>query len=211
MLLENLNSALRTGLLPEVGVWGYVLLAILVAFEGPIATLLGAAAASAGLMKPWLVFFSAAAGNLIADSLWYSIGYAGRIEWVFKIGRGVGLRHEQMEHLKHNMLKHATKILFLAKLTMTFMIPSLISAGLARVPWKRWFPSIFAGEMLWTGSLVLIGFYATEAIKRVEQGIEYGILIGSIIFLVIVLYFGRRFLKVQEEKDEEENQAASRE
>ena len=36
------------GQLPELGHWTYILLALLVMVEGPIATLLGAAAASAG-------------------------------------------------------------------------------------------------------------------------------------------------------------------
>ena len=32
------------------------------------------------------------------------------------------------------------------------------------------------GEIIWTGSLVLLGYYAAEAIRRVEQGVEYVIL-----------------------------------
>jgi hypothetical protein len=55
--------------------------------EGPIATLLGAAAASAGLMRPVLVFIVAAADNLTADSIWYSLGRAGKPEWVLHFGR----------------------------------------------------------------------------------------------------------------------------
>ena len=49
---------LKYGPMAHLGYWNYVLLAILVAVEGPIATLLGAVAASAGLMRPILVFFS---------------------------------------------------------------------------------------------------------------------------------------------------------
>ena len=93
------------------------------------------------------------------------------------------------------MHEHAAKILFMAKLTVSFMIPSLIAAGLVKVRWRRWFPSLFAGEMIWTGSLVLIGYYATEAIKRIEQGMEYLILGLSIIFVLFLLWMGRRFLR----------------
>ncbi len=55
---------LRSGHLPEFGYWTYIVLGLLVLIEGPIATLLGAAAASAGLMRPWAVFLAAAIGNL---------------------------------------------------------------------------------------------------------------------------------------------------
>ena len=72
-----------------------------------------------------------------------------------------------LERLEQGMHDHASKILFIAKLTVSFMIPSLIAAGLIKVPWKRWFPALFAGEMIWTGSLMLVGYFATEAIKKV--------------------------------------------
>ncbi|MBI1794714.1 MAG: VTT domain-containing protein [Chloroflexi bacterium] len=192
---------IKGGQLPEMGIWTYLLLAVLVAIEGPIATLLGAAAASAGLMRPWSVFFAAAIGNITADTLWYSIGYMGRIEWLFHFGKRLGLRRDLLEHLKHNMDKHATKILFLAKLTVSFVIPSLITAGLLRLPLRRWFPALIVAETIWTGSLVLIGFYTTEAIKRVERGIEYAVLTASILFVIFLILAGRRLIKAWD-KDE---------
>jgi membrane protein DedA with SNARE-associated domain len=194
-ILQNFLLAVKSGQLPQLGYWTYLVLAVLVALEGPVATLLGAAAASAGLMRPWLVFFAAAIGNLTADSLWYSLGYAGKLEWALRFGRRLGLRPGVLERVEQGMHKNAAWILFMAKLTVSFMIPSLIAAGLMKVPWRRWFPALFAGEMIWTGSLVLIGFYATEAIKRVEQGVEYLVLALSLVFVIIMLWMGRRLLR----------------
>ncbi len=194
-LLQNFFLDMKSGQLPQLGYWTYLALALLVAIEGPVATLLGAAAASAGLMRPWLVFLAAAAGNLTADSLWYTIGYAGKLEWALQFGRRLGLRPGILERLEQGMQKHAARILFMAKLTVSFMIPSLIAAGLVKVPWRRWFPALFTGEMIWTGSLVLIGYYATEAIKRVEQGVEYMILVLSLVFVIFMLWKGRHLLR----------------
>jgi membrane protein DedA with SNARE-associated domain len=193
--LQNIILVAKSGQLPQLGYWTYLLLAVLVAIEGPLATLLGAAAASAGLMRPWLVFLAAAAGNLTADSLWYTLGYAGKLEWMSRFGRRLGLRPAILERLEQGMHEHAARILFMAKLTVSFMIPSLIAAGLVKVPWRRWFPALFAGEMVWTGSLVLIGYYATEAIKRVEQGVEYTILALSLVFVIFMLWKGRHLLR----------------
>ncbi len=194
-LIQHFIATIKSGELPQLGYWTYILLAALVAVEGPIATLLGAAAASAGLMRPMLVFLSAAVGNLTSDTLWYSIGYLGKTDWILHFGKRLGLRESLIDHLKQNMVKHATKVLFLAKLTLSFVIPSLIAAGLLRVPWKRWFPALIAAETLWTGSLVLIGYYTTEALKRVEQRIEYIALAASIIFVIVVIAGGRRLVK----------------
>lgn len=196
-LFEYLKSfwvLLQQGQLPEVGRWNYFLLAVLVAVEGPIATLLGAAAASAGLMRFWAVFLSAALGNLTADSLWYLLGYSGKIETALRLGRWAGLRRKHVDHLTFAMQKHGVKILFFAKLTAGFMIPSLVAAGLARLPWKRWFPVLLLAETIWTGTLLYIGFYTTEAIKAVSRDIAYISLAVSVLFLAVIFWEGRRIL-----------------
>jgi membrane protein DedA with SNARE-associated domain len=45
-------------------------------------------------MRPGLVFLAAATGNLTADSLWYTLGYAGKLEWALRFGRRLGLQAE---------------------------------------------------------------------------------------------------------------------
>ncbi len=192
---QNLIALIRSDQLPQLGYWTYVLIAVLVAIEGPIATLLGAAAASAGLMRPGLVFLAASTGNLSADCIWYTIGYLGKIEWILRFGKRLGIRSDFLGRLERGMHRHALRIILLAKLTLSFVIPTLVAAGLVKAPWKKWFPAVFMGEMIWTGSLVLIGYYTTEAIKRVEKGIEYAVLAGSVIFVIFMLWFGRRLLK----------------
>jgi membrane protein DedA with SNARE-associated domain len=196
-LIQSLIEALRSGQLPQLGAWTYVVLAALVAVEGPFATLLGAAAASAGLMKPGWVFIAAAAGNLTADSLWYTVGYLGKVEPLLRFGKRLGIKADMLERLEAAMRDHAARILFMGKLTLSLMIPTLIAAGLVKAPWRRWFPAIFTGEMLWTGSLVIIGFYITEAIKRVELGIKYLGVAGALFFVLFLVIIERRIAKKQ--------------
>ncbi len=194
-LLASFFLTLKSGQLPQLGVWTYFVLASLVAVEGPIATLLGAAAASGGLMRPLWVFIAAAAGNLTADTLWYTMGRLGKIDTLLRFGQKLGIRKDILERLQAGMKEHTLRILFIAKLTISFIIPSLIAAGLVKAPWKRWFPAIFMGEMIWTGSLVLIGYYATELIKRIEKGVEYAALGGGLIFIFLLLFMGKRMLR----------------
>lgn len=192
--LQAMLATLRSGHIPELGYWTYLILFVMVAIEGPISVLLAAAAASAGLMRPLPVFLTAAAGNLTADTLWYLLGYLGKTEWIYHLGGRVGVRPSLVEHLKHNMIKHATRVMFLAKLTVSFVIPALITAGLLRVPMRRWFPYFVISEALWTGTLVVIGFYTTESIKRVQQGFEYAALGVSVAFVIVMFLLGRRVM-----------------
>jgi membrane protein DedA with SNARE-associated domain len=198
---EGFWHSLQSGQVPNLGIWNYVLLAVFVFIEGPIATLLGAAAASAGVMKIDLVFIAASTGNLSADSAWYLLGYTGRVEWLLRHGRWLGIRRHHLERLRRLMNRHAPKILLAAKLTSALIIPSLIAAGMARVPWRRWFPPVLAGEVIWTGSLVLIGYYATQLVGKVERDVRYLAGIGIVVFLAILVWFIRRALQQRGERD----------
>jgi len=173
--------------------WAYVVLAIVVAVEGPVTTLAGAVAASTGLLNPVLVFVSASIGNLIADTLWYSLGYLGKIEWAVRYGGWLGIKEQSIARLQKDVQDHIHKILFLAKLTLGFVIPTLIAAGLARVPFKRWFGVLFAAECLWTGSLVLVGYYFGYLTQQIETDLRWLSLGGGFLFIIIVgLYLSHR-------------------
>lgn len=177
------------------GIMHYLILAVLVAVEGPLMTLLGAAASSAGFMQPGWVFVAAAVGNLSADIIWYSLGFLGKIEWAYQYGNWLGLKRQHIEKIQSHIHAHAAKVLFLAKLSAGLMIPSLIAAGIAKVPIKKWFPALIIGETLWTGTLVLCGYYAAEAIKQVEKGVHYiGIGVSVLLILGIAIWVIRHYI-----------------
>ncbi len=202
--IQTFWTNLQAGQLPQLGVSSYLVLAILVLIEGPIATLLGAAAASAGLLRPSLVFVCAATGNLTADILWYTLGYLGKVEWLLRYSRYIGIRRKHLDRLQHEISEHAIKFLLIAKLTAGFVIPTLIAAGLAKVPLRRWFPVVLSGEMLWTGSLVLLGYYAAEAIRQIEKGVQYLALATTVFFILLAIWRVRQILRKREELEENE-------
>jgi len=169
--------------------WGYILLALLVAVEGPITTLAGAVAASAGYLNPVLVFASASIGNLTADTLWYSVGYVGKTEWLVKYGRWFGIKEKLVEQLQKDIQIHIRKILFAAKLTLGFVVPTLIAAGLARVPMKRWFGVLFTAECIWTGGLVLAGYYFGYLVQGIGSNLRWVSLGGTAVFIVIAIIY----------------------
>ncbi len=194
VFFHQILTMVHSGHLPQLGLWTYPLISILVAFEGPATTLLATAAAAAGLLHPWLVFLFAAAGNLTSDIVWYSLGRAGKIDAWKRFAAKRSLDPEIVSTIETGINNHAMKIMFFAKMTMSFMIPTLITAGLSKVPYRKWFPADFAGEMLWTGSLVLIGYNAAEAIQGVAKGIGYVTIGLSVAFVLFLLFMGRRVL-----------------
>jgi membrane protein DedA with SNARE-associated domain len=194
-LLTTFWLALQAGQMPALGFWIYPLLTIFVAVEGPFAILLGAAAASAGLMDPLLVFAAACTGNLIADSLWYSLGYFGKVDWLIRRSQRFGVNPAQIERFTGSIRLHAVKLLFFAKLTNGFVVPALVAAGLVRVPWRRWFPLIALGETLVTGVLVAVIYFTAASLSQVEKGFQYFIFAFSLLFLLAAFIIARRIFR----------------
>ncbi len=176
----------------NLGLWAYLLLAVFVAIEGPVATLAGAVAASSGWMKPEGVFAAAASGNLIADSLWYTLGYMGKLEWVERFGRYVGVTPSVVQRMRDDIEKHVAKVLFIAKLTLGFSIPALVATGLSRVPARRWFPWLALGETIWTGSLVFLGYHLGQYVLTLERGVKIAAIAGLLLSTAfLVFYLGK--------------------
>ena len=196
-IIQQFWSDIQQGQLPELGPWNYVLLALLIVWQGPVATILGGAAASTGLLRPGLVFLAGVTGNLTADILWYSVGRRGNVDRLINSARLRDLV-PQMNSLKSGMRRHAPKFLLMSKLTFGLAVPTLVAAGLARLSWRKWFPVVFVGETIFTGTLVLIGYFAAEAIKQVEQGLQMFLLAISFIFIIMVFWFVPRALRDQE-------------
>jgi len=197
--LRELVANFQAGIYPDLGTWSYILLAVLVATEGPLSTLLGASAAAAGLLDWQLVLVATVVGNVAGDSLWYSIGYLGKMEWMYKHGRWFGMRPHHVERLEREMQSHARKLIIFAKLAYGLIVPTLVAAGMARVPWRKWFPVVFVVETLWSVLLVWIGFHTTAFIQDFKQTLHIvglGLLVAAGLFLL--MRFMRKRIDAQE-------------
>ena len=183
---------LQHGQLPSLGIWNYLLLMIMIVIQGPLSTMLGGAAAAAGLPNPFGVLAVAVVGNLGADTFWYAMGRASKIGYV---GRWSRRSQVLVRVLRDAMHEHALKVLLMAKLSIGMAVPAVLAAGLARVPWRRWFPIVLTGEILWTGMLLLVGYYATEAIKGAEQVVVYLGVVGIVLLIAGAIVVIPRRLK----------------
>jgi len=179
-------------------IWPYLLISFLVAVEGPLATLGAAIASSTGYLDPWLVFLFASGGNLSADILWYTLGYLGKLDLLERYGKWLGFKQSVILKLKQEMHDHVGKFLFVAKLTLGLVVPTLIAAGLARVPWKRWLGLLIVAEGIWTGDLVLGGYYYGQYILHIEKNLK---IISIAATIIMIMGLGIYFLRRRSHKD----------
>lgn len=173
--------------------WHYLLIFLGVAIEGPGVTLAAAALAGSGILDPYLVFLAAASGNITGDLCWYLLGFLGGFErglfWFPPLRRW----EPEIAHLKTRMKQHAPKMLLISKLSLGIgSIPMLIAAGLAHVAWWRVAPVQLVGEIVWTGSLVLIGVFLGQYVARLEYMLQIAGIVGSAIFVAGLIFLLRK-------------------
>jgi membrane protein DedA with SNARE-associated domain len=186
--LRELLMGLQAGIHPELGHWSYILLAVLVATEGPLSTLIGASAAAAGILEWQWVLVATVFGNIVGDCLWYSVGYMGKMQWLYDHGRWLGLRPHHVARLEREMRAHATKLIIFAKIAYGLIVPTLVAAGMARVPWRKWFPVVFVVETLWSILLVWVGYHTTAFIQAFEHSLHaigVAVLVGGVAFVLM--------------------------
>ena len=183
--LRLFSDQLQQGTVPPLGLWSYFLLMILIVIQGPISTLLGGVASAAGLLNPFGVLLVAMIGNLGADTFWYAIGWRGSGLTVGPLSKQ---RRRIVTRLENEMRQHAVRLLLLAKISIGMAVPALIAAGLARVRFRTWFPVVFAGEMIWSGGLLLVGHYATHTILAAESTLIRGGIAVTVLLILVALF-----------------------
>ncbi len=171
----------------------YAILGLSAMAEGPIATLIGGAATSSGLLLPLPVYLSVVVGNLTADMGWYSLGRFSKQEWLMRLGPKVGVEPQRIERLTRGIQNYAPRLLFLSKLTVGFPIPTLVATGLSRVPVRRWVGMLVLGELIKSAALVVAGYFFARAIQQASAGVQV-ILLGTTagILTAGVIWFKRQ-------------------
>ena len=60
-------------------------------------------------------------------------------------------------------------------------IPTLVAAGIARVPWSRVLLVQLMGEVIWTGSLVLFGFFLGRYVALLKHDLRIAPLVTGVL------------------------------
>jgi membrane protein DedA with SNARE-associated domain len=206
--LEEVFTNIQTGIYPDLGTWSYILLAVLVAVEGPLSTLLGATASAAGLLDWRWVLVATMIGNIAGDCLWYAVGYMGKMRWLYDHGRWLGLRPHHVARLEREMRAHATKLIIFAKIAYGLIVPTLVAAGMARVRWRKWFPVVFVVETIWSILLVWVGYHTTAFIQAFEQSLHaIGVAVMVAVTMLVLLRMLRKRIDRKELELDPMNQA----
>ncbi|MSO47387.1 MAG: DedA family protein [Thermoleophilia bacterium] len=182
------------GLIEEwLRTWGYLTIFIPLVLEtagiplpGGTILLIAAAAASRGILNPFLVAAVASLAAIIGDNIGFCIGRYG--------GRRLVNRLSHIAHVEagvvwgeHFFAIHGGKAVVLARWTAGLRIFGAWIAGMSQMRWRTFLVWNILGGVTWACTLTLVGYAFGESIERVESILGIG---GAIVFAAVLVVAG---------------------
>ncbi|MDO8511823.1 MAG: DedA family protein [bacterium] len=179
----------------------YLILFPLIVLEGPITVITAGVLTSVGLLNFFLVYFVAVIGDLAGDSLYYSIGRYGR-KHLDRWGRFIGLPKERLEKMETHFKDHGGKTLIAGKLSHAIGAIVLVSAGIARIPFRKFIIFNLWATLPKSLVLLLIGYYFGNTFIHLQRYFDFawlGALVATVLFILVYLFLRKTGKKLEEE------------
>ncbi len=172
-------------------VYGYWIILPLMIVEGPIVTIIAAFMASLGTFHVGVVFVLSMIGDVIGDIIFYGIGYVWGMRFARRWGKYCGITEERIGFLKKFFDTHGGKTVFLVKMTTGLCWATFVTAGVVKMPFRRFVGYSLLGGVVWSGFLTLVGYFFGYLYEQIAQYIAHA---GFIIFwcaaaVLLVVFF----------------------
>lgn len=166
--------------------YGYFAMLPLMTLEGPVVTLISAMLASMGaFFWPW-VFVLSVLGDMLGDVILYWIGYKYGMHFVRKIGKHISITESLVLRMEKYFTRHGGKTIFAVKSTVGLCWAAFTAAGIVKMDFKKFLKYSFLGGIVWSGSLVAMGYFYGYLWKSMKEYISWA---GWIITAVAVASF----------------------
>jgi membrane protein DedA with SNARE-associated domain len=180
-----------------LGVYKYAFLFITAFFEGPVIMTATGFLLHFGQFNFFVAFLALVFGDLAGDFAWYAIGYFAGKKIIMKYGKYISLDEKIVDRIERLYKNHQGKIIILSKITMGFgfSLATLTSAGMSRMPLKKFGLYNFIGGLIWVGFLMFLGYSLGSAYIRINEGLRVLFIIGSVAALLAALYGFQRYIR----------------
>lgn len=138
----------------------YAVIVPVTVLEGPLVMLISGFLIKLGYLAILPAYLCLMLGDIIGDVFWYMIGYYWGEPFIKRFGKYVSIDEKSVAIVKKVFHSHDTPILVISKLTMGFgfAIVTLFTAGLVKIPFRKYFILNLTGQLIWTGLLMYAGF-----------------------------------------------------
>lgn len=181
----------------------YVVIIPVTIIEGPIVMVLCGFLLRFGSFDLIPLYTILILSDMIGDIGWYCVGRFWGVPFVRRFGKYFSITEKTLEKGTELFHKHHNKILFISKITMGFgfALVTLITAGIAKVPFKKYLVFNVAGQFVWTAALLAIGYSFGNIYTSIDKGFRDVALVAIIVMALAIVYgFGKYINKRIAEK-----------
>ncbi len=169
---------------------------------GETITIVGGFLAGSNELNYWLVLVTAIAGAVLGDNIGYAIGKFGGWQLMLKMGSLFRIKEIELEKAKEEFSKNAAKAVFFGRFITLLRIFAGPMAGIAQMPYLKFFAYNLAGATAWASIMVTLAFFVGKVIPLemlVTWVAKFGVvaLLGVIGWIVIPIWWEKRLSKNQ--------------
>lgn len=166
----------------------YFILLPLAIVEGPIITVVAGFLVSTGLLSIVPVYLIVLLGDVIGDTIAYSIGRFGGSTLIHRYGHRIGLTPEKLEQTKEYFKNNHGKALLFSKIFHGVGVAGLIAAGSLQIPYLRYIRICFFISALQSAIFLLIGVLFGGAYIQIQKYFDYFAATISVIVLLVTFF-----------------------
>ena len=169
----------------------YILIIPLTIVEGPIVMVLCGFLLRFGEFDILPLYGALTLADVIGDIGWYCVGRFGGLPFIKRFGHFFSVTEKSLAKTTALFHKYHNRILFISKITMGFgfALVTLITAGIAKVPFKKYLLFNISGQLIWTAVLLGIGYLFGNLYTSINKGFR-DVTLVAICIIVIVLFYG---------------------
>lgn len=202
--LENIQEVAQ-----NYGYWAVFLGILLenlgIPLPGETLTLVGGFLAGSDQLNYWFVLVSAILGAAIGGTCGYWIGRSAGWPFLLKFGSFFRISEKRLEEIKNQFSQNAAKAVFFGRFVALLRIFAGPLAGIAEMPYGRFFIYNLAGASIWASVMVTLAFFVGRVVP-LEQLIawmsQFGLvaLLVAIAWIVVPLWLESRQVKTSSEE-----------
>lgn len=184
-------------ILGYLATYRYVLIIPITIIEGPIVMVLCGFLLRFGTFDLIPLYAILMLADMIGDVGWYCVGRYWGLSFVKRFGRFFSITEKTLKRATELFNKHHNKILFISKITMGFgfAIVTLITAGITKVPFRKYLVFNVSGQFIWTAALLALGYGFGNIYTSIDKGFRDVAFVALIIIILAIVYGFGKYLK----------------
>jgi len=175
----------------------YAVIIILACIEGPVLSMMFGILIKLGYFSFLPVYAALMIGDLLGDTFWYYVGRHFGYPFIRRFGKYFSVTEEGVTKVSEVFNKHKYSILFISKIStgFGFALVTLITAGIAKIPFRRYIFTNLLGQFIWSGMLIAVGFFFSQLYLSVNDIFSRMSIIALFVILLFVFTGFRKYIR----------------